>query len=219
MAFKIDPAFAGLGFPVHVGMLDYDVTVGPSPDELLRSLEEGAELRLSELMGEAASSDPVIANVRAAFKACGKDPSRYRPSSESLTRRIVAGKGLYRINNVVDSGNLTSLMTGLPIGCYDAGKIDGDILLRVGRAGESYEGVGRGPVNLEGLPLLADDKGPFGTPFSDSARTAVTEETEKLIFVLYGLNVDVAHVEAAAEIADTLILRYCQDGLVESAPE
>lgn len=211
-AFTIDPAFQDLGFAVHVGTLDYDVAVGPSGPALLEAIEEGSEMRVQELLGEAASSDPVIADVRAAFKACGKDPSRYRPSSEALTRRVIAGKPLYHVNNVVDSGNLVSLMTGVPVGIYDTGKIEGDMYLTIGKEGEAYEGIGRGEVNLAGLPLLQDKTGPFGTPFSDSARTAVSEETQHICVVLYGLNVDIAHVEAAAEVADTLITRFCTPG-------
>ncbi|SDE58331.1 B3/4 domain-containing protein [Kordiimonas lacus] len=208
-SLSIDPRFKELGFAVHVGALDYDVSVRPAPPALTHSIEDGAEMRLQELLGEAAASDPVIANVRAAFKACGKDPSRYRPSSEALTRRVIAGKPLYQVNNVVDSGNLVSLMTGIPIGIYDTAKIDGDMQLTIGVKGDSYNGIGRGSINLEGLPVLKDDKGPFGTPFSDSARTAVTEDTTNIVIVLFGLNIDIAHVEAAAEIGDTLITRFC----------
>ena len=209
MAFTIDPRFQEFGFAVHVGMLDFDIGVRESEEALIDAIADGAGLRLEELMGEAASTDPVIAGVRDAFRACGKDPSRYRPSSESLTRRVISGKGLYKVNNVVDSGNLVSLMTGIPVGCYDAAKIDGEIRLTIGEAGDTYDGIGRGAVNLEYLPILKDDTGPFGSPYSDSVRTAVTETTQKLVFVIYGLNVDIAHVEAAAEIADTLIESFC----------
>lgn len=209
MELKIDETFSRLGLETHMGLLDFDVAVHASGPALMDAMEDGAETRLHELMGEAASTDPVISKVRMAFKATGKDPSRYRPSSEALTRRIVAGKPLYHVNNVVDSGNLISLMTGVPIGCYDAGKLSGDLAFRIGAEGETYEGIGRGAINLEGLPLLADEKGAFGSPFSDSARTAVTENTSKLLFVVYGLNVDVAYVESAAEMADTLISRFC----------
>lgn len=211
MQFQIDPFFKELGMPLHLGMLDYNVTVAPASDALNWSITEAAELRQQELLGEAAATDPVIANVRAAFKAIGKDPSRYRPSSEALTRRIVAGKGLYSVNNVVDCGNLVSLMTGLPIGCYDAAWIKGGLRLRPGTPGETYDGIGRSSINLEGLTVLADDGGPFGSPFSDSARTAVTEKTKNLVFVIYGLNVDIAHVESAAEIADALITKFCKE--------
>ncbi|WP_262693780.1 B3/B4 domain-containing protein [Kordiimonas aquimaris] len=209
MQFDISPEFKTLGFPLHLGVLDYKTAVGPTTDTLQNTITEATDLRQQELLGEAASSDPVIAAVRAAFKAIGKDPSRYRPSSEALTRRIVAGKGLYLVNNVVDCGNLVSLMTGLPVGCYDAAWIKGSLKLRIGTPGETYDGIGRGSINLEGLAVLSDEDGPFGSPFSDSARTAVTDKTKDIIFVIYGFNVDVAHVEAAAEIADALITKYC----------
>jgi DNA/RNA-binding domain of Phe-tRNA-synthetase-like protein len=209
MQLSIDPIFAEFGFPVHLGVLDFTVSVSETPADLLAAIEDGAALRQQELIGQAASSDPVIAAVRAAFKATGKDPSRYRPSSEALTRRALAGKGLYKVNNVVDSGNLVSLMSGLPVGCYDAAWIKGDLTLRPATPGETYEGIGRGGINLEGLPVLADDGGPFGSPYSDSARTAVTEKTENLVFVIYGLNVDVEHVNAAGDMADTLMQKFC----------
>lgn len=209
MQFDIDPAFKEFGFPLHLGVLDYSVCVAPSCKALNDTINEAANLRQQEMLGEAASSDPVISSIRAAFKAIGKDPSRYRPSSEALARRIVAGKGLYSVNNVVDCGNLVSLMTGLPVGCYDAAWIKGSLNLRIGTPGETYGGIGRGSVNLEGLTVLSDTDGPFGSPFSDSERTAVTEKTKNMLFVIYGLNVDVAHVEAAAEIADALITKYC----------
>lgn len=209
MNLKIDETFSKLGLETHMGLLDFEVSVHQSGPALMDAMEDGAETRLHELMGEAASTDPVIAKVRQAFKATGKDPSRYRPSSEALTRRVLSGKPLYNVNNVVDSGNLISLMTGVPIGCYDASNLSDDLALRIGQAEESYEGIGRGPINLEGLPILSDNNGPFGSPFSDSARTAVNEDTTKLLFVIYGLNVDVAYVESAAEMADTLITRFC----------
>jgi len=210
MQLTIDGVFPRLAMETHIGILDYQVTVHSAPPALVSALEDGAEIRMQELLGEAASSDPVIGRIRAAIKTLGKDPSRYRPSSEALTRRILAGKPLYRVNNVVDCGNLVSLMTGIPVGCYDAAWLKGDTLtLRAGSPGEKYEGIGRGEISLECLPVLADESGSFGTPFADSARTAITDTTRDLKFVLYGLNIDIAHVEAASEIADTLITSFC----------
>ncbi|UTW55213.1 B3/4 domain-containing protein [Kordiimonas sp. SCSIO 12610] len=209
MQLKIDPALADLGIALNIGMLDYDVKVAASTDSLFTTMREAMSLRIDELMGEAASSDPVIAGIREAFRKTGKDPSRYRPSSEAITRRVLAGKGISSINNVVDCGNLVSLMTGIPVGCYDTDKINGDITLKIAGPGELYEGLGRGDVNLEGLPVLADDTGPFGTPYSDSIRTPVGPDCTKLTFILFGLNIDIEHVEAAAEIADTLITSFC----------
>jgi len=210
MQLKIDEHFLRLGLETHIGLLDFKVQVRETPPGLTTSLEDGAELRMQELLGEAASSDPVIAAVRTGFKVIGKDPSRYRPSSEALTRRVLAGKPIKSVNNVVDCGNLVSLMTGVPVGCYDAAWLKGnDIIFRVGTPGEIYQGIGCGDINLECLPVLADKEGAFGTPFSDSARTAISKNTRNLKLVIYGFNIDLAHVEAASEIADTLISRFC----------
>jgi len=151
-----------------MGVLEFEVHVQASNEDLHTSMREAMALRIEELMGEAASSDPVIAAVRETFKKCGKDPSRYRPSSEALTRRVIAGKGLESINNVVDAGNITSLMTGIPVGCYDMESLSGDITFRVGKKDDAYKGIARGNISLEGLPILVDDNSPFGSPYSDS---------------------------------------------------
>ncbi len=210
MNLIIDPIFQELDLEIHMGVLDFDVHVAPSSEDLHTSMREAMALRIEELMGEAASSDPVIAAVRETFKKCGKDPSRYRPSSEALTRRVIAGKGLESINNVVDAGNITSLMTGIPVGCYDVESLSGDITLRVGKKDDAYKGIARGDISLEGLPMLVDDNGPFGSPYSDSERTRVSEECKQLLFVVYGLGIPFEHVEAAGEIADTLFSNFCQ---------
>jgi len=193
-----------------MGVLEFEVHVEASNEDLHTSMREAMALRIEELMGEAASSDPVIAAVRETFKKCGKDPSRYRPSSEALTRRVIAGKGLESINNVVDAGNITSLMTGIPVGCYDMESLSGDITFRVGKKDDAYKGIARGNISLEGLPILVDDNSPFGSPYSDSERTRVFEECKQLLFVVYGLGIPFEHVEAAGEIADTLFSNFCQ---------
>lgn len=223
MTINIDSTLAGLGIQMHIGALDYSVDLANLSGELEAALSGAEEQRRDELLGEAASSDPVIACVRKAFKAAGKDPSRYRPSSEALTRRVLSGKALPRVNAAVDVGNIVSLMTGVPVGVYDSAKLKGKLTMRVGKAGETYQSVTRGDVNLEGLILLADEAGPFGTPYSDSGRTAVTEPTTDILFVLYGLNLDAAVIEAAAEFADTLINRFAaqnrqEDLLIEPDP-
>lgn len=209
MELTVDSTLQELGFAIHLAAIRYPVKVAESPSGLIESIQAEGENRQQELMGEAVSSDPVIAAVRRAFKLCGKDPSRYRPSSEALLRRIMAGKGLYSINNVVDAGNLLSLGTGIPVGCYDTRKISGNITLRLGTAEERYEGVTRADVNLENMPLLADDLGPFGTPYSDSARTSVDETTTDFLLVLFGFNVTVEVVEQVAEAADLIFAQYC----------
>jgi DNA/RNA-binding domain of Phe-tRNA-synthetase-like protein len=131
-----------------------------------------------------AEAEPVRA-VRAMFREWGMDPSKYRPSSEALLRRVVQGKGLYRVSNVVDIVNLGSLETGWPYGCYDRSKISPPVALRHGAAGEKYEGIGKQTWHLEGRPVLADPAGPFGSPISDSTRSMITESAKEIMIVIY----------------------------------
>ena len=112
------------------------------------------------------------------------DPSRHRPSSEALLRRLLKGKDLYRISNVVDSCNLASLEFLLPVGMYDLGRIDGDVMLRTGREGEQYPGIRKGEVHLEGRLGLFDERGPFGSPTSDSSRTSTSDGTKIILAVI-----------------------------------
>ena len=112
-----------------------------------------------------------VRSVRAMFHGWGVDPTRYRPSSEALLRRVVQGKGLYRISNVVDVCNLCSIETGWPFGLYDRAHLEPPITMRLGANGESYEGIGKQTWHLAGRPILVDSRGPFGCPISDSTRT------------------------------------------------
>jgi len=127
---------------------------------------------------------PQISATRAAYKALGKDPARYRGSAEALLRRVIAGKGLPQINAVVDVINLVSVESRLPIGLYDLANVSGDIVFRAGRAGDTYKGIGKYDLNLEGLPVFCDAVGPYGSPTSDSERTMVTSETKRVLAVI-----------------------------------
>ncbi len=127
---------------------------------------------------------PNIAAARTAYKALGKDPSRYRLSAEALLRRVVKGKGIYQINNVVDLLNLTSIRTGYSIGGYDADAIEGAITVGIAQEGEPYEAIGRGALNIAYLPTFRDEKGAFGTPTSDSARTCVQLTTQHFLMAI-----------------------------------
>lgn len=151
---------------------------------------------------------PAIAATRAAYKACGKEPNRYRPSQESLMRRMVKGLELYRSNAVVDLINLLSVACGHSIGGFDADKIDGDVLtLGIGREGEPYEGIGRGPLNISGMPVWRDDVGGIGTPTSDNERTKLTPETRRLLMIInmYGPEMPEDMID---ELAHRLLARY-----------
>jgi DNA/RNA-binding domain of Phe-tRNA-synthetase-like protein len=149
---------------------------------MIESLAESAAAQYKDApLGEL----PTVKAVRSIFHATGVDPTRYRPSSESLLRRAVKGKGLYFINSVVDVVNYFSLKTLLPMGIFDLDRIQAPIEFRAGRAGETYQGVGRDVLNLTGFPLLADTNGPFGSAVSDSVRTRVTESTTRLLWVTF----------------------------------
>ena len=126
-----------------------------------------------------------VALVRRMFHECGIDPTRDRPSSEALLRRVLKGAGLPRINSLVDANNLSSLELLLPIGIYDAFRLVGEGVGRFGRTGETLEAIGRGPLDMEGVLTLADGLGPFGSPLSDSVRTMVRPETTRVLSVLF----------------------------------
>lgn len=129
--------------------------------------------------------EPIRA-TRQAYKRLGKDPNRYRPSSEALRRRILRGLPLYRIDVLVDLINLVSIQSGYSIGGFDQNKIVGNLELGVGKEGEPYEAIGRGLLNIEGLPVYRDEKGGVGTPTSDEERTKIDLNTRKLLMIING---------------------------------
>lgn len=169
---------------VALGCVTAEVQAGETPwelSELLKSRDEEI-LRLPEPRAVLESA-PVLA-TRVAYKALGKDPARYRGSAEALLRRVIANKGLPQINAVVDVINLVSVESRLPVGLYDLAAVTGDIVFRAGRAGETYKGIGKYDLNLEGLPLFADEIGPHGSATSDSERTMVTASTKSIIALI-----------------------------------
>jgi DNA/RNA-binding domain of Phe-tRNA-synthetase-like protein len=150
-------------------------------EQELRACEEKI-LKVPE--PKAVLESPAILATRSAYRALGKDPARYRGSAEALIRRVIAGKGLPRINNVVDIINVVSVESRLSIGLYDLEHVSGNIVFRAGRAGETYKGIGKYDLNLEGLPVFCDLAGPHGSPTSDSERTMVTEATNRVLGVI-----------------------------------
>lgn len=142
-----------------------------------------ADLRTAHA-GKAPSEIAALREARDLYKSFGMDPSRHRPSSEALLRRVLQGKEIYRLDSAVDCCNLASLTYLLPIGLYDLARVDGDIGLRTGEPGEEYEGIRKGPVHLAGRLGLFDRRGGFGSPTSDSARTCVTTQTTELLAVI-----------------------------------
>ncbi len=131
---------------------------------------------------------PTIAATREAYKSCGKDPNRYRPSAEQLNRRILQGKELYQISTLVDLVNLVSVKSGYSIGGFDAQNIVGNISYGIGKANEPYKGIGRGELNIEGLPILRDEVSGIGTPTSDEERTMLNDHTQHFLMNINAYN-------------------------------
>ena len=157
--------------------------------------------KLKELSG--------IAATRRVYKACGKDPSRYRPSAEALIRRMLQGKDLYQIDTLVDLINLASIAYGYSIGGFDADRFVGDTLtLGVGHEGEPYEGIGRGLLNIAGLPVYRDAEGGVGTPTSDHERTKITLTTTHVLVLVNGYDGNEQQVVATARYMQELFRKY-----------
>ncbi len=184
MRLTIDEALQRKCPRTALGCVTAQVEAAAAPPELLAEMRARVDeiLKLPYPRGVLESSG--ITATRSAYKALGKDPARYRGSAEALLRRVIAGKGLPQINAVVDVINLVSVESRLSIGLYDLAHLSGDIVFRAGRAGETYKGIGKYDLNLEGLPVFCDAVGPHGSPTSDSERTMVTAETKRVVAVV-----------------------------------
>lgn len=183
---EFDKAFTDCVSDYRALIFEADVANSETSDEQKRELEALAEDIAGKYKVGEINSIPAIAATRRAYKACGKDPNRYRPSQEQLMRRIVRGLGLYYVNALVDAGNELSLKTGCSVGCFDADKIEGGtVTLGVGREGEPYEGIGRGVLNIEGLPVFRDAIGGIGTPTSDNERTKLSLDTRHIFVTVH----------------------------------
>ncbi len=186
-----------------------DVVNLPTSDTLWQLLlDEGARIR-SIYQIDQINKRPGIAGTRAAYKALGKEPNRYRPSTEALCRRLVKGLELYRINALVDIINLLSVRSGYSIGGFDADRVAGDtVTLGVGEEGEPFEAIGRGQLNIACLPVLRDSLGPIGTPTSDHERTKLTLGTRRLLMSAHIYNEEMPADEFIA-LTDSLLTRFC----------
>jgi len=163
---------------------------GSSFDTELKNLEKELSEKFSK---RPPSDDPVISATRRLYRQIGWEPTKYRPSSEALVRRLIQGKGLYRINNLVDYGNLVSARYHIPMGLYDCAKIEGSVLIDVGRDDEYYQGISKDRITATGKIILRDDRGVFGNPTADSKRTSIQKETTDIIalfFVSTAINKD-----------------------------
>lgn len=187
-----------------------NITNSECSPELWQEIDTLAEHYRDTLTTESLKQIMSIQATRAIYKKCGKDPSRYRPSGEALIRRVLQGKGLYRIDTLVDLINLASMKFGYSIGAFDADRFCGDTLtLGIGRDGEPYEGIGRGMINIAGMPVYRDANGGVGTPTSDNERTKVSLSTEHLIVLVNGYDGSEQLVCDTAGYIVELLERFC----------
>ncbi|MEJ8548458.1 B3/B4 domain-containing protein [Brevibacillus borstelensis] len=186
MKVRLAPEIAAILPSFALGVIHYtDVTVSPSPKMLqgrinlfVESLRLERELpRITEIEG--------VQHWRLAFKRLGIDPGRYRPSSEALLRRLLQGNAFFWINSAVDVNNFLSILHALPYGIYDEARIQGDVVCRLGQAGDVYQGLNGREVHMEGKLVLADEQGAFGSPIVDSQRTPVSEQSKQLMQVIF----------------------------------
>ena len=182
---KIRSAAPGL----KVLQIEAEVSNPPTSDALWEEIETVTQELKDKYAIDQLNKRVSISATRAAYKALGKDPNRYRPSAEALGRRIIQDKGIYRLTSLIDIINLISLKSGYSIGGFDADKIIGETLtLDAGTADDVFNAIGRGLLNIEGLPVYRDALGGIGTPTSDEERTKLTPDTTRLLMLvnIYG---------------------------------
>lgn len=173
---------------ITLGCIQASVTVQSSPDSLGQEIDNYCDVIRQEIVLENLSSQPKIKAGRELYKTLGKVPSKYRSSSEALIRRVLQGKGVYRINNVVDINNLISLKSKYPVGSYNIDNIQSPLYLGIGQAGEQYKGIGKELINIENLPVLKDETGSFGSPTSDSERAMITNGARQILMCIFSFS-------------------------------
>lgn len=201
---KVCPGFVGAAVEADVVNSEYNA-------ELWAEINALGEKYKAEYTTETVKTISGIEATRRVYRACGKDPSRYRPAAEALIRRMLQGKELYQIDTLVDLINLASIAFGYSIGGFDADKFVGDtLILGIGREGEPYEGIGRGMLNIAGLPVYRDAEGGVGTPTSDNERTKIELSTRHVLVLVNGYDGNEAQVKANAEYIIRLFEKYAQ---------
>lgn len=200
---RVCPSFVGACVQARVRNSEYCAP-------LWHEIEALGEKYRAEMTTEQLKENAAIAATRRVYRACGKDPSRYRPSAEALIRRMIQGKALYQIDTIVDLTNLASITHGYSIGAFDSSKFVGDtLILGIGREGEPYEGIGRGMINIAGMPVYRDAIGGVGTPTSDNERTKIALSTTQLLALINGYDGNEASVTATAQLLIRLLKEYC----------
>ena len=214
---KIDPRILEACPETRIGLVRATVVNGPTSDELWAEIEAAAQDIRQRYELLEINQRPAIAGTRHLYKSLGKDPSRYRVSSEALCRRIIRGLGIYRLTTLIDVVNLVSIKSGYAISGLDGDRIAGDTLtMSVGTTEDVFNGIGRGVLNIEGMPCYRDELGPIATPTSDEERTKFTEQT-----VTAQININAfapeMPVEQAVDWMAALLRKYANATHVETS--
>jgi DNA/RNA-binding domain of Phe-tRNA-synthetase-like protein len=203
MELTIDDDLRALVPNLSLGVILATVHVSRDIPELSSEISKYIHDQQLSMKSEELAAIPEIKAARDGYRAIGKDPSRYRPSQEALLRRLMQGKGLSKINSVVDVNNLISLRSRHSLGGYDLDQTKGAIKFRIGLKGESYKGISKETINLEGLQVFADELGPFGSPTNDSERTMIKLMTTRMMMAIIsfaGRDRLHNHITSAAEL-------------------
>lgn len=213
---KIDQRITSVCPDIKIGLIRADVVNSATCDELWAEIEAAAQEVTQKYELLAINARPAIAGTRKLYKSLGKDPGRYRVASEQLCRRIVKGLGIYRLTTLIDVVNLVSIKSGYAISGLDADKISGTTLsLGVGEKDEEYHGIGRGLLNIEGMPIYRDALGGIATPTSDEERTKFTDETTKVQININAFAPEMPIEEAVNMMVD-LLKKYAQASNIET---
>lgn len=192
MKIKIDDQLYSVYPDIRLGLLQFQANVKESDKNFWECMNHTVLFQVQKTIeGKQWNEIPGVKGSRAAYKAFGRNPGRYRVSSEALLRRVRRGDALYTINSVVDVNNLLSIESGLSVGSYDLDQIHGTITFRKAEKGEGYTGIGKDFLDMENMLVLADEEGIFGSSMSDSTRAMVKEQTKNVLLVLYCFEKDI----------------------------
>lgn len=206
---RIGKEVADLFPDIVIAFLQGQIINSPGNPALWKLLEKRSEEISGSMTEESIRQVEGIRAGKQAYRHLGKDPNRYRLSAEALMRRVQKGKGLYPISAAVDSLNLVSLSTGVTIGGFDASQIMGDVELGIGGRGEEFIAIGRGPLNVENLPVYRDQLGVIGNPTSDSERTRIHVSTTRILMLITGFYGIKGTGEAMDQLKN-LLTEYCE---------
>jgi len=201
---------------ITLGCIQGNVSVASSDDELWREINSHCDVLKREIQLEELAALANIKAGREVYKKLGKAPSKYRLSSEALIRRVLQGKGVYKINNVVEINNLLSLKSKFPVGSYNVKNLYSPVTLVIGKQGEQYKGIGKELISIENIPVLTDGINSFGSPTSDSERAMITNDVSEIVMCIFSFS-GKSDIEEYLKYGKELLERYANGKNIKTA--